>query len=214
MTSRPDPYTPVHKMQRARLFRLTISAGTTDPSDDDARRAVCGAVRAVIDEITAHGHHEERFVHPLLALHAPEIAADLERAHRELDERMAALASSSLDYAGAPPADANDLHRSISAFTSAYLAHLDVEERTALPVLWARLSDEDLGAVLSEFRATRSDLTNLASVLAMAPTLNPGERTQMLVGGPGAGPAPEVVDLLATVLEPRQLGALLAGSPG
>jgi hypothetical protein len=147
---------------------------------------VSRAVDAVVAELLAHAGHEERFVHPALARCAPDLVAELEAAHVALDARLDALRATARSFADAAPEDANALHRALSSFTAAYLAHLEVEEGTALPALWARCSDEDLLGVLAAFRASRSDAEHRAGVLAQLPTLNPLERAAMLGSLPAA----------------------------
>jgi hypothetical protein len=205
--SRPDPYTAVHKMQRARLFELTVTAGSIDPRDDLARGELAGAIDAMVDEIVAHGRHEERFVHPLLRSRSPRLAAELEQDHLAIDERVTALTDQARQFAAIAPDDPNDLYRALARFSSAYLAHVDREESEALPSLWAHGNPRDLDQIFTGFHASRSATTNLASVFAMAPTLNPTELAAML-GGTGNLSIADVGDLLATVLTPRQLGAL------
>jgi len=70
--------------------------------------------------------------------------------------------------------------------------------------------------ILSSFKGSRSDAENLTSLLAQLATLNPTEITQMASVGLGQFGLSEVAEILATLLNPRQLGALrssLAASP-
>jgi hypothetical protein len=205
---RADPYTPVHKMQRARLFALTVAAGQIDPDDARARAALAGAIGELVDEISAHGHHEEDFVHPRLLTHSAHIVAALEADHVAIDARLDELKAAAALASRARPSDANSLYRSLAAFTSAYLVHLHREETEALPALWAHCTDADLAALFSEFHRSRSAATNLASLYAMAPTLNPVELRSMLASGLAGIGTHAVADVLATVLSPIQLGAL------
>ena len=69
---RLDVYTAVHKMQRARLFNLTVEAGKTDPADSVTTARLAAAVDALAAELVAHAGHEELFIHPLLRGKAPE----------------------------------------------------------------------------------------------------------------------------------------------
>jgi hypothetical protein len=130
-----------------------------------------------------------------------------------LDARLGHLrqvASAAVAPAGAlgPPADPNALYRALADFTAAYLEHLAVEEGEALPALWGGCTDEELLGILASFRGSRSDAENLASLLAQLATLNPPEIEHMISAGLGPVPSSDVSELLATVLDPRQLGAL------
>ena len=62
--NRLDVYTAVHKMQRSRLFKLTVAAGRADSTDTVTTTRLAGAVSALSDELTSHAEHEDRFIHP------------------------------------------------------------------------------------------------------------------------------------------------------
>ncbi len=207
--NRLDVYTAVHKMQRARLFTLTVEAGRTDPADSVTTAKLAAAIDALASEIAAHGEHEERFIHPLLRAHAPELANTLDDAHVELDARLGQLREVASAYASAP-GDPNVLYRALAAFTATYLDHLAVEEGEALPALWGGCTDEELLGILVSFRGSRSDTENLASLIAELATLNPPEIRQLLSAGLGPVPVSDLAELLATLLTPAQLGAVRA----
>lgn len=204
--NRPDVYTAVHKMQRARLFELVVEAGRADPADAVNAARLAGAVDHVADELSSHAEHEERFIHPLLRHKAPTIAARLEADHVELDlslERLRGIADSYAD----DPGDPNELYRALAAFTGGYLGHLAVEEGEALPALWGECSDEELLGVFASFKGSRSDIENLTSLLAQLPAVNPVEMAFMVaVLGPVR--AADLSEVLATLLSPMQLGSL------
>jgi hypothetical protein len=103
----------------------------------------------------------------------------------------------------------NTLYRALAAFTATYLDHLGLEEGQALPALWEGCTDEELTSILVSFKGSRSDAENLASVLAQLATLNPPEIARMVSVGLGPVPLSDLAKVLATLLEPGQLGALL-----
>jgi iron-sulfur cluster repair protein YtfE (RIC family) len=208
---RLDVYTAVHKMQRARLFELTVEAGKSDPADKAGAARLAAAVDTLVDELVAHAEHEERFIHPLLRAQALRLADALEVAHVELDARLDQLRHVATHASDTD--DPNLLYRALAAFTAAYLEHLAIEEDQALPALWEGCSDDELMGILVSFMGSRSDTENLTSLLAQLPTLNPLEINHMVaVGLPGS--AREVAELLATVLNPLQLGTLRASLSG
>lgn len=205
--NRLDVYTAVHKMQRARLFDLTVEAGKTDPDDTVAAARLAAAVDALATELLAHGEHEDRFIHPLLRQKSPALADTLGAAHLEFDSRLGQLRQLSSTYA-ASPRDPNVLYRALAAFTATYLDHLALEEAEALPALWEGCTDEELMSILVSFKGSRSDAENLTSLLAQLATLNPREIAQMASVGLGPVPVSDLTEVLATLLEPRQLGAI------
>ena len=206
--NRLDVYTAVHKMQRARLFNLTMEAGRTDPSDSVTTARLASAVHVVGAELVAHAGHEDRFIHPLLRQKAPALAAELDAAHAELEVKLDELRHVAATYATAP-GHPNVLYRALASFTAGYLDHLTREEGDALPALWESCNDEELMGILVSFRGSRSDAENLTSVLAQLATLNPPEIAQMASVGLGPLRTSEVTELLATLLTPNQYGALL-----
>jgi hypothetical protein len=205
--SRLDAYTAVHKMQRARLFDLTIEAGTTDPNDTIGSIRIAEAVGALCAELAAHADHEDRFLHPQLRQHVPTLAAKLDAQHVELDAHLDELHRVAAAHA-AETRDANVLYRALAAFTATYLVHLACEEGEALPALWERCSDAELLDMLTSFKGSRSTTENLTSVLAQLPTLNPPEIERLVSAGVDAAETSGIAEILATVLRPAQLGAL------
>jgi len=205
--NRLDVYSAVHKMQRARLFNLTVEVGKSDPADTAAAIRLAGAVDALADELVAHGEHEDRFIHPLLRKQAPALADALEAAHVTLDARLGHLrevASAFVSGSGGPAV----LYRALAAFTATYLEHLAVEESEALPALWEGCTDEELLSILLSFRGSRSDTENLTSLVAQLATLNPPEIARMVAAGLGPVPLSDLAEILASLLDPAQLGAL------
>lgn len=62
--------------------------------------------------------------------------------------------------------------------------------------------------ILGSFKQSRSDAENLTSLLAQLATLNPSEVARTVSLGLGQVGISEVAEVLATLLDPRQLGAL------
>jgi len=138
---------------------------------------------------------------------APALAAELDAAHVGLDARLGQLRQVASAYA-ASPGDPNVQYRALAAFTATYLDHLAVEESQALPALWEGCTDEELMGILVSFKGSRSDAGNLTSLLAQLATLNPPEIARMASAGLGPVGVCDIVEVLATLLDPAQLGAL------
>jgi len=205
--TRVDVYTAVHKMQRARLFELTVAAGRADSADGPTIAKLANSVHGLTDELTRHAEHEERFIHPVLRSKAPHLAAALDAAHVQLDRQLEDLRQTASDQ-GAGGQDSNALYRALASFTAIYLEHLALEENEALPVLWDRCSDDELFGIMTAFKSSLSSVENLTSVIAQLPTLNPAELTHLVSVGIDTSELPSLAQLLATTLNPLQLGAL------
>jgi hypothetical protein len=194
-----DPYSFVHKAQRARLFTLVIDAGRADQDDHRDVETIGGAVRALVRELRNHADHEEKYIHPLLRSCAPSLASQLEEEHHDVDRQMIDLERA---------AGSADLYRSLTNFTASYLRHLELEEGSALPALWKGHTDEELMQVRLSCRGARSEVENLTSALSQLPTLSPSERARFLAVVLGARDRGEIGELLAVLLSPDQLGRL------
>jgi len=207
--NRLDVYTAVHKMQRSRLFELTVAAGRTDSIDTVATTRLAGAVRALSDELTSHAEHEDRFIHPLLRIKVPELAAALDATHVELDGHLDDLKETARTQA-AGGKDPNALYRALASFTASYLEHLAVEEGEALPAPWGHCGDDELFGIMTSFRASLSPLEYLTSLVAQLPSANPAEAAHLVSVGIDPVQFSSLAQLLATALDPDQLGALEA----
>jgi hypothetical protein len=130
----PDLFTNVHKGIRRALFAACTSLGCADGDatrEKEARAVLAGALHFVAH----HGDNEDLLLLPLLRERAPEVFASMNDTHRRLDDARAALAF-------AQPVHA--LYLAACAFTSAYLAHMDDEERRFEPVIRAVLSSDEV----------------------------------------------------------------------
>ena len=75
-------------------------------------------------------------------------------------------------------------------------------------MLWEHCSDQELFEIMTSFKAARSSLENLTSLIAQLPTLNPAEIDHLVSVGIDPTDRPALAELLATTLQPAQLGAL------
>ena len=148
--NRLDVYSAVHKMQRARLFELTLEAGRVDPTDAVAVAGIAASVDALAEELASHAAHEDRFIHPVLRVRAPVLAAALDAEHAVIEGRLRRLHDAARASISTP-GDPNDVYRALAAFTATYLEHLRVEEGQVLPMLWESCSDDELAGILRPF---------------------------------------------------------------
>jgi hypothetical protein len=214
-----DVYRDVHKGIRAGLFALTGDTGHTDPADRCARAALATRVDDLVALLVSHAQHEDEYVQPLIEQYMPALAAQIAGDHVVLEARMVdlrALAARAVDAADADRRNA--LHRSyveLASFTSAYLAHQDVEERLVMPAL-ARALGIDAVLTLHQSIVASIPPDEMAAALAlMLPAMNIDDRTELLGGMKAGAPAPVfegVWGLAASVLtaaDHQALGARL-----
>lgn len=210
-----DLYRDIHKGIRAELFAVTGTAGRIDPSDKAARLALQAQVRSVVDLLVLHAEHEDDAVQPSIEQYIPGVAEQIVGDHETLEARMLDLQVLASDAVLADPEAqrlaVQRLYVELASFTSAYLAHQDLEERVVMPALFDAIGFE---AALEINQAIVSSIPPeiMASSLAiMLPAMNIDDRTEML-GGMKMGAPSEVFQgvwaLAGTVLTPADHAAL------
>jgi hypothetical protein len=212
--ARIDLYRNVHKGQRAHLFGLAVELGRADHEDAADVRALAARLRSALAELRRHAENEERFIHPLLRARAPKVAAMLEQEHDGLEPALAEVDEMLDGFEGAPqnPFEAGaELYRAWCRMLSAYLAHIDAEERIGMPALWNTCTDDEILAVIRSFVASRTATEQIDDLRSQAPALSPQERSALVASVmKGGAPAGSVWAGLAAVLPSHDLARLRA----
>jgi hypothetical protein len=180
-----DLYRDIHKGLRHALFDLTYRAGRLESADDGLVVELVAASRRVIGLLRGHHVYEE---HPdfdaLVTAHLSAVANLLHDEHRTLVERLEWIASRADELAAAPaaarPVIAHAYYLELAAFTGAWLAHLDLEERVVMPALAAACDDAELEVVKAVALATVPPPTRAEALATMLPALTPGERNGLV----------------------------------
>lgn len=212
-----DLYRDIHKAIRVELFAVTTEAGSIDPSQGIARAALANHVNDLVHLLVSHAEHEDGAVQPVLVASLPELAERVEVDHLTLEAGLQDLAEMAAEAASLTVTDpGGKIHRlylALSAFTSDYLEHQDIEERVVMPALEAAVG---VDAVVAIHQAILDGIPpdEMGRTLAlMIPAMNIDNRVEMLGGMRAQAPA-EVFDgvwgLAASVLEPADLVALAA----
>ena len=210
-----DLYRDIHKAIRVALFDVVTEAGNLDPNDCTARIAHATRVHELVKFLVFHAAHEDEHLDEAIRQVLPDAAAEIAAEHVALEERMAGLIELA-DLAFAADHDdaraaMHDLYLDLASFTSAYLAHQEVEERVVMPALWNAFGIEPLlgihGAILGSI--SPDDMGWCLS--KMLPAMNVDDRTEML-GGMRASAPPEafagVCALAQQVLKETDFAAL------
>lgn len=212
-----DLYRDIHKGIRTQLFAATEAAGRLDPADGNGRRALARQVADLVTLLVTHAEHEDGAIQPELERHLPDLAERVEVEHLTLESRIERLEAQAREAVDADPAvrrhRVHGLYVDLAGFTSAYLAHQDLEERVIMPALEDAIGPE---AVLGVHQAIISAIPpdELAASLAiMLPAMNVDDRTELL-GGMQAGAPSEVFEgvwaLAGSVLPASDVQALAA----
>lgn len=188
-----DLYRQIHKGIRHALFQTTLQAGNLDVGDTDAVERFLGAHQALLGLLHGHHHHEDLFVQPLIAEHAPALAGTIAAQHGDVEEAMARLEVRGGRLATvARPArsgTAHNLYLDLGRLTGVYLAHQLVEEAEVMPALRAAMQTDELLAVDMAIRATLPPEEMAAVLTHLLPAMDVEERVEML-GGMAAAPPP------------------------
>jgi hypothetical protein len=204
-----DLYRDIHKGIRAELFAVTAEAGRLDPYDAAARVAVAAHVQALVGILEAHAGHEDASIQPVLENEFPDLAARIRADHELLEGRTAELRTMADDVVVTPGhAQATALHQlylQLAGFTSLYLGHQDVEERTMQPALAQALGPQAVmdihGAIVSSIPPDEM----AAALAVMLPAMNVDGRSELLGGMQANAPRPVfegIWGLSASVLAP------------
>jgi hypothetical protein len=143
--------TVIHKFIRRELFDLSQQLFRAGP---DNVPAILTALEQVGDLLRAHSAQEELRLEPQLRQLEPDLADRLTRDHRRLDDFFEGLLGRARILTPMAPDCGEallELHLDWNRFLSAYLAHLDDEERT----LFRRMADHlpPLAALVESARA-------------------------------------------------------------
>jgi Hemerythrin HHE cation binding domain len=212
-----DLYRDIHKGIRAELFDLTGRAGRTDASDRAAKAAVAAHLDRVVGVLVTHAEHEDFGVQPALETHFPAFAEQIASEHAHLEGRLEGLRELAAEAVDAPRDDRRQtMHRcyiELASFTSAYLAHQDVEERVVMPALDRAIGAEAVLELHGAIIASIPPAQMAESLAFMIPAMNIDDRLELL-GGIRAGVPAEVFagiwGLVASVLDPADHTALAA----
>jgi Hemerythrin HHE cation binding domain len=188
-----DLYRDIHKGIRGELFALTTSAGQADPSDREARADLARHVDSVVSLLVAHAHHEDAAITPVLQRFLPDLAERIEADHTALDRRIAAIDDMAKTTIDAPGESRRfELHRvylELSAFVSAYLAHIDLEERYVGQALEQVVGVEGVIGIHGSIIASLTPEEMATTLPLMFTGMNVDDQTELLGGMQAHAPA-------------------------
>lgn len=210
-----DLYRDIHKSIRSELFAVTTSAGRTDASDVFARQALATHVDSVMDYLVQHAHHEDGAIAPVMERDLPDLAAQIEHDHVTLERRIETLRDFAATAAGVSgSAQRPTVHRlyvELASFTSAYLAHQDLEERVVMPALETAVGIDAVVEIHGAIVGSIPPDEMARSLALMLPAMNIDDREELFAGMAATAPAEAVDgvwDLAVSVLDPTDVAAL------
>ncbi|MEC5400013.1 hypothetical protein [Uliginosibacterium sp. H1] len=192
---RHNMYTCVHKGIRALMQHTLYEVGRCDWRDDLESDAAAAQLRAMMELMYSHLHHEDVFIHAAMEARRPGSAMQTSGDHHEHVLAIKAFLAGA-DALGSAEVEERtrmgaDVYRRLGLFVSENLEHMVVEETDNNAVLWACYSDEELRgiehALVSSIPAERHG----QFLRWMLPAMNTAERTALLAGA-RQGMPPEV----------------------
>jgi len=197
--NRPNRYQPIHKALRAALFDATVLVARTEFADPDEATVAARTVATVLDVLDSHARHEEEFVMPVAARHAPALVAALETDHGRLEglqaELRALLPRTCSEVTAEREAAGQLLGRALTLLVADHLRHMDREETEAMPVLWAHLTEEELDAMDGQIRAAVPPQQMPVMMRLMLPTMTTAENARLLSAARAQMPPPVFAQL-------------------
>jgi hypothetical protein len=210
-----DLYRDIHKAIRTELFAVTTDAGRLDPSDGAGRASLAAHVSDVARFLIEHAEHEDSAIAPVLHRELPDLAASIDADHQVLECRIEGLRDQAAGVAAPsltePRSALHRLYVDLASFTSAYLAHQDLEERVVMPALQLAVGVDAVVAIHGSIVGPMPPEELARSLALMLPAINLDDLTDFFQGFAAGAPAPvvdEVWSLATSVLEPADVDAL------
>jgi iron-sulfur cluster repair protein YtfE (RIC family) len=158
----PDLFSLPHKALRTYVGLIATRLGALDTANARAIEQLGNDLHSLIDELEAHGAHEDDFILPLLDRRLPDLAGQMRLEHTGLTEALAGLHHST-DLLAAEPGIASQLalYRQLRRFEAINIRHLDFEETIVMPALWIAAPQAELAGVLTAFKAAHPEAAEL-----------------------------------------------------
>jgi len=156
--ARYDMFTPVHKGLRRTMFQTAMRLGRTDFASLDDVAAAQRELVLCMTYLREHAEHEDRHVIPRLAAIAPELAAELEAAHPQLEHAALDIECMGQRLAGLPSPEREvlgcELLRRFHGLIADQIRHMEREERQANAAFWTALDDRAMADISKAIVAT------------------------------------------------------------
>jgi hypothetical protein len=182
-TPRYDMFTPIHKGLRRTMFQTAMRLGRTDFQSSEDVAAMQREVVQCMTYLREHAEHEDRHVIPRLAQIAPELAAELEAAHPQLEHAALDIECMGQRLAALPPLEreamGGEMLRRFHALIADQIRHMEREERQANAAFWDAVDDSAMAAISKAIVATIEPARMDEWKVIFAASLSPRELAMM-----------------------------------
>jgi len=180
---RHDIYARIHKGLRAFLGDTLVALGRMDPADACDVRDTLARLEELLAFCEGHLEAEDAFVHAAMEARRPGSALVRITEHIAHVREIEALRALAHEVGQAPaPANARALYRRFATFAAENLEHMEHEESANNAVLWALFGDDEIRAIEARIVASHAPAESMQALRWMLPSINHGERLQILEG--------------------------------
>jgi hemerythrin HHE cation binding domain-containing protein len=165
VTERENLFRPIHKGVRSMLYRLGSQLQTTDFSEPTESNKIAMRLKADLGDsiancilcmLRAHSGHEEKDIFAEVRPFDPDIVELMMAEHREIARRILGVSRTcdelmALSAPGRRIEVGDRLNLEANELFALYLAHMNSEEETMVPVMWERFSDDQLRSIRAKF---------------------------------------------------------------
>lgn len=204
-----------HKGLRAFMQQTLYTVGSCDWRDAVDTSAALTEVRALMEMMFSHVHHENRFVHTAMEARRPGCTQSIQLEHEEHELAIKAILQEALETESVPGeqrlAKGYQLYTRLALFVAENLKHMVVEETENNAVLWACYTDEEIIGIEQRLVGSMSPQKAAASLRCIVPALNAFERSLLLGNVKHAMPAEAFHCLLSDIralISEREWGKL------
>jgi hypothetical protein len=165
MSERENLFRPIHKGIRSMLYDLGSRLQTTNFADVTESNRFAARLKhdlasslsnCLLCLLRAHSSHEERDIFAKLQAHDPDVIDLMMKEHAEAALRIHEVSKTcdeliSLTSRARRIEVGDRLDLEVNDLFAFYLAHLNNEEATLVPLMWERFTDEELRAMRAQF---------------------------------------------------------------
>jgi hemerythrin-like domain-containing protein len=176
MPNRFNIYSLIHKYARAEIGRAVEQSGATDFEIFSQKENFLSTFSDLVGFLNDHAKREEKYIHPLLKQCKSNLLEGVESEHARLDKQLNELVIKAPKLTGK---FSYPFYLDFSLFQSAYLLHLNYEERELLPELHQNFSDEALMQAHKEMMDTMPNADLIKITRGMLPVITHTERCEI-----------------------------------
>jgi hypothetical protein len=225
MSERENLFQPIHKGIRSMLYELGSRSQTTNFADVTESNRFARELKhdlgdslsnCVLCLLRVHSGHEEKDIFHRLRAQDPDVIDLVMKEHAEVGRRIHHVAKTCDELLGLTSPThrievGDRLNLELNDLFVFYLAHLNNEDATLVPVMWERFSDEQLRAMRNQFYGSLPLPLFETWMRWTLPSLNPHELRVLFSGlktDPAASRFKDWTRLARETLDPSRLRIL------